>query len=122
MGEPLLFLLVAALATLVGIARANASLAGVPLLALGLLLNLVVVLANVGMPVSAATLELVLRCATGSSLSRVRTPTGEPSRRTCGGDGSVGHPAGSSANRAIIRTGPSAHHSPVGRFQLRSSK
>jgi hypothetical protein len=50
-------LLVAALATLVGIARANASLAGVPLLALGLLLNLIVVLANVGMPVTAATLE-----------------------------------------------------------------
>ncbi|HEY4725970.1 MAG TPA: DUF5317 family protein [Actinomycetota bacterium] len=50
-------LLVAALATLVGIARANASLAGVPLFALGLLLNLIVVLANVGMPVAAATLE-----------------------------------------------------------------
>jgi Family of unknown function (DUF5317) len=50
-------LLVAALATLVGIARANASLAGVPLLALGLLLNLIVVLANVGMPVTTATLE-----------------------------------------------------------------
>jgi hypothetical protein len=50
-------LLVAALATLVGIARANASLAGVPLLALGLLLNLIVVLANLGMPVPAETLE-----------------------------------------------------------------
>jgi hypothetical protein len=50
-------LLVAALATLLGIARANGRLAGVPLLALGLLLNLLVVLANVGMPVSAATLE-----------------------------------------------------------------
>jgi Family of unknown function (DUF5317) len=50
-------LLVAALATLLGIARANARLAGVPLLALGLLLNLIVVLANVGMPVAAATLE-----------------------------------------------------------------
>src|SRR5215211_4596215 len=50
-------LLVAALATLLGIARANGRLAGVPLLALGLLLNLVVILANVGMPVSAATLE-----------------------------------------------------------------
>jgi hypothetical protein len=49
-------LLVAALATLLGIARANGRLAGVPLLALGLLLNLLVVLANVGMPVSAATL------------------------------------------------------------------
>src|SRR4029450_797906 len=69
----------------------------------------------------ASILVLVLRCAPGSSLSRVRTPTGEPSRRTCGGDGSVGHPAGSSANRAIIRTGPSAHHSPVGRFQLETS-
>ena len=50
-------LLVAALATLLGIARPNARLAGVPLLALGLLLNLIVVLANVGMPVPAATLE-----------------------------------------------------------------
>jgi hypothetical protein len=50
-------LLVAALATLLGIARANGRLAGVPLLALGLLLNLIVVLANVGMPVTAATLE-----------------------------------------------------------------
>ena len=50
-------LLAAALATLLGIARANGRLAGVPLLALGLLLNLVVVLANVGMPVPAATLE-----------------------------------------------------------------
>jgi hypothetical protein len=50
-------LLVAALATLLGIARANGRLAGVPLLALGLLLNLIVVLANVGVPVAAATLE-----------------------------------------------------------------
>ena len=50
-------LLVAALATLLGIARANGRLAGVPLLALGLLLNLIVVLANLGMPVSATTLE-----------------------------------------------------------------
>src|SRR5215212_9026475 len=50
-------LLVAALATLLGVARANARLAGVPLLALGLLLNLIVVLANLGMPVPAATLE-----------------------------------------------------------------
>lgn len=50
-------LLVAALATLLGIARTNARLAGVPLLALGLILNLVVVLANVGMPVRAETLE-----------------------------------------------------------------
>jgi uncharacterized protein DUF5317 len=50
-------LLVAALAALLGIARANGRLAGAPLLALGLLLNLIVVLANVGMPVAAATLE-----------------------------------------------------------------
>jgi Family of unknown function (DUF5317) len=50
-------LLVAALVTLLGIARANARLAGVPLVALGLLLNLIVVVANVGVPVSAATLE-----------------------------------------------------------------
>jgi uncharacterized protein DUF5317 len=50
-------LLVAALATLLGIARANGRLPGVPLFALGLLLNLVVVVANLGMPVSAATLE-----------------------------------------------------------------
>jgi Family of unknown function (DUF5317) len=50
-------LLLAALATLLGIARANARLPGVPLLALGLLLNLIVVLANLGMPVPAATLE-----------------------------------------------------------------
>jgi len=50
-------LLVAALATLLGIARTNARLAGVPLLALGLILNLIVVLANVGMPVRGETLE-----------------------------------------------------------------
>jgi Family of unknown function (DUF5317) len=50
-------LLLGALATLLGVARANARLAGVPLLALGLLLNLIVVLANFGMPVPAATLE-----------------------------------------------------------------
>ena len=50
-------LLVAALATLLGIARTNARLAGVPLLALGLILNLIVVLANLGMPVRAETLE-----------------------------------------------------------------
>jgi hypothetical protein len=50
-------LLLGALATLLGVARSNARLAGVPLLALGLLLNLVVVLANFGMPVPAATLE-----------------------------------------------------------------
>jgi hypothetical protein len=50
-------LLVAALVTLLGIARANGRLPGVPLIALGLLLNLVVVVANLGMPVPAATLE-----------------------------------------------------------------
>jgi Family of unknown function (DUF5317) len=50
-------LLVAALVTLLGIARANGRLPGVPLLALGLLLNLAVVLANLGMPVRPATLE-----------------------------------------------------------------
>ena len=50
-------LLVAAMATLLGIARANGRLPGVPLLALGLLLNLTVVVANLGMPVPPATLE-----------------------------------------------------------------
>jgi uncharacterized protein DUF5317 len=50
-------LLLAAMATLLVVARPNARLAGVPLLALGLLLNLLVVLANLGMPVPADTLE-----------------------------------------------------------------
>jgi hypothetical protein len=50
-------LLVAALVTLLGIARANGRLPGVPLLALGLFLNLLVVVANLGMPVRSATLE-----------------------------------------------------------------
>ena len=50
-------LLLAALATLLEVARANGRLPGVPLVALGLLLNLVVVLANLGMPVPAETLE-----------------------------------------------------------------
>jgi hypothetical protein len=50
-------LLLLALVTLLGIARANGRLAGVPLVALGLLLNLIVVAANLGMPVPAATLE-----------------------------------------------------------------
>ncbi|HEX2374799.1 MAG TPA: DUF5317 family protein [Actinomycetota bacterium] len=50
-------LLLAALVTLLGVARANGRLPGVPLLALGLFLNLLVVLANLGMPVPAATLE-----------------------------------------------------------------
>ena len=50
-------LLVAALVTLLGVVRANGRLAGAPLLALGLLANLLVVVANAGMPVPAATLE-----------------------------------------------------------------
>jgi hypothetical protein len=49
-------LLVAALVTLLGVARANGRLPGVPLIALGLLLNLAVVVANLGMPVPAGTL------------------------------------------------------------------
>jgi hypothetical protein len=49
-------LLGAALAVLLAVARANGSLAGVPLVALGLLLNLVPVVANAGMPTSEATL------------------------------------------------------------------
>ena len=50
-------LLLGALAALLVVARPNARLPGVPLFALGLLLNLLVVLANLGMPVPAATLE-----------------------------------------------------------------
>jgi hypothetical protein len=50
-------LLMAALAVLLGVARANGRLPGMPLFALGLLLNLLVVLANFGMPVPATTLE-----------------------------------------------------------------
>ena len=50
-------LLLAALVTLLVVARPNARLAGVPLLALGLFLNLLVVLVNLGMPVPADTLE-----------------------------------------------------------------
>ena len=50
-------LLLAALVTLVAVARPNARLPGVPLFALGLLLNLLVVLVNFGMPVPASTLE-----------------------------------------------------------------
>jgi hypothetical protein len=50
-------LLLGALATLVVVARPNARLPGVPLFALGLLLNLLVVLVNFGMPVPADTLE-----------------------------------------------------------------
>jgi Family of unknown function (DUF5317) len=49
-------LLAAALAVLLAVARANGSLGGVPLIALGLLLNLVPVVANAGMPTSEATL------------------------------------------------------------------
>jgi hypothetical protein len=49
-------LLAAALGVLLAVARANGSLAGVPLIALGLLLNLVAVVANAGMPTSESTL------------------------------------------------------------------
>jgi Family of unknown function (DUF5317) len=49
-------LLVLALAGLLAVARANGRLPGAPLVALGLLLNLVVVVANAGMPTSVATL------------------------------------------------------------------
>jgi hypothetical protein len=48
-------LLLGALVALLVVARPNARLPGVPLFALGLLLNLLVVLANLGMPVRAAT-------------------------------------------------------------------
>jgi Family of unknown function (DUF5317) len=50
-------LLLIALVVLLGVARANGRLPGVPLLALGLLLNLLVVVANLGMPVATETLE-----------------------------------------------------------------
>jgi hypothetical protein len=50
-------LLLGALATLVVVARPNARLPGVPLFALGLLISLLVVLVNFGMPVPAGTLE-----------------------------------------------------------------
>jgi hypothetical protein len=49
-------LLAVALGTLLAVARANGRMPGVPLIALGLLLNLVAVLANAGMPTSEATL------------------------------------------------------------------
>ncbi|HEX8135025.1 MAG TPA: DUF5317 family protein [Actinomycetes bacterium] len=49
-------LLAVALAVLLAVARPNGRLAGVPLIALGLLLNLVAVVANAGMPTSEATL------------------------------------------------------------------
>ncbi len=50
-------LLIVVIVTLVGVARANGRLPGVPLIALGLLLNLLVTLANLGVPVSEATLR-----------------------------------------------------------------
>jgi Family of unknown function (DUF5317) len=50
-------LLIVALVALVGMARANGQLEGVPLLALGLLLNLLVTVANLGVPVTQATLS-----------------------------------------------------------------
>jgi hypothetical protein len=50
-------LLLGALASLLVVARPNARLPGVPLFALGLFLNLLVVLVNLGMPVPATTLE-----------------------------------------------------------------
>src|SRR4029450_11836779 len=50
-------LLLAALVVLLAVARANGRLPGMPLFALGLLLNLLVVLASFGMPVAATTLE-----------------------------------------------------------------
>jgi hypothetical protein len=49
-------LLIVALVALVGVARANGQLEGVPLLALGLLLNLLVTAANLGVPVTQTTL------------------------------------------------------------------
>src|SRR5262245_29675876 len=49
----------------------------------------------------------------------VRSTTLDTTVGTCGGDGPVGRPAVSSTNRAIISSGPSACHSPVGPFQLR---
>jgi hypothetical protein len=49
-------LLAVALGVLLAVARANGSMPGVPLIALGLLLNLVAVVANAGMPTSASTL------------------------------------------------------------------
>jgi hypothetical protein len=49
--------LLGALATLIVVARPNFAVAGVPLVALGVLLSLLVVLVNFGMPVPADTLE-----------------------------------------------------------------
>ena len=56
-------LLLGALATLVAVARPNFAVAGVPLRVLGLLLNLLVVLVNFGMPVPADTPEEIHRPA-----------------------------------------------------------
>jgi hypothetical protein len=50
-------LLTAALVGLLGVARANGKLPGVPLLALGLLANLLVLVLNLGVPVAVSTLE-----------------------------------------------------------------
>src|SRR5829696_1749196 len=69
-------LLVAALATLLGIARTNARLAGVPLLALGLILNLIVVL-----PTSACRSASRPLSGPGSGSSS-RSPTA-PTPSTC---------------------------------------
>jgi hypothetical protein len=49
-------LLAVALGTLLAVARANGRMPGIPLIALGLLLNLAAVVANAGMPTSEATL------------------------------------------------------------------
>jgi Family of unknown function (DUF5317) len=49
-------LLAVALGVLLAVARANGRMPGVPLIALGLLLNLVAVVANAGMPTSESTL------------------------------------------------------------------
>ena len=56
-GGAAVLLLVVALVVLLAVARANGRLAGMPLLALGLLANLLVVVANLGMPVPAGSLE-----------------------------------------------------------------
>jgi len=50
-------LLALTLIVLLGVARANGQLPGVPLIALGLLLNLLVLLLNLGVPVAATTLQ-----------------------------------------------------------------
>jgi hypothetical protein len=50
-------LLIVALAVLVGLARANLQFEGVPLVVLGLLLNLLVTVVNLGVPVTQSTLS-----------------------------------------------------------------